>query len=97
MGSRTLPLPGTYFNVTGIYARGYRQRRKGLAGIHISDAPDEMIFERCRSIHTFGMKFDLKIIFLDRDNIVLGACIVCPRRIIVAPRSTFTIVEQPLR
>ena len=97
MDSFTLPLPGTYFDVTGIYACGHRQRRKGLAGIHISDAPDEMIFERCRSIHTFGMKFDLKVIFLDPDNIVLGACIVRPRRIVFAPRSTFAIVEQPLR
>ncbi len=82
---------------TGIYARGHRMRRTGMARISLDEAPHEMIFEKCRSIHTFGMKFALRVIFLDADSRVISTRIVHPRRIVVAPRGTHAIVEQPLR
>lgn len=91
------PAPGDFFRVTGIAAVGHRMRRKGLAGLEIEDAPHEMYFEKCRSIHTFGMKFDLRVIFLDGDFRVIDSRIVAPKRVVFAPHKTYAIVEQPLR
>ncbi|HMS24374.1 MAG TPA: DUF192 domain-containing protein [Acidimicrobiia bacterium] len=82
---------------SGPIAQGYRQRRKGLARINLTDAPAELSFERCRSIHTFGMRFDLSVLFLDRNNRVIASRITKPRRLVIAPRGTYTIVERPLR
>lgn len=78
-------------------AVGRAQRRKGLAGIGIDMAPEELIFENCHSIHTFGMRFNLLVIFLDRDNRVLKSKIAKPRRIFFGPPGTYTTVERPVR
>lgn len=64
-----------------------------MAHLDIAEAPDSMIFEHCRSIHTFGMRFDLLVVFLDASNVVLDKRRVRPRRIVVGPRGTRTVVE----
>ncbi len=91
-----VPVGMTYIR-SGPTAHGYRQRCKGLSRINLIDAPVELSFERCRSIHTFGMKFDVSVIFLDRKNRVIASRITKPRRLVIAPRGTYTIVERPLR
>lgn len=95
--SYKLPRKGDQFVVSGPYARGHRMRRRGLSGMTLEDAPKELVFEKCRSIHTFGMKFVIRVIFLDSDLKVIGARVVPPRRLVIAPRSTHAIVEQPFR
>jgi uncharacterized membrane protein (UPF0127 family) len=95
VNERTLVV-GDEYVFSGIYAKTRKQRRKGLSGIDISQAPNEMIFENCRSVQTFKMKFDLKLVFLDKDNKVIGSRDVKPRRVVKAPKNTFTIVEIPL-
>ena len=48
----------------------------------------------CRSIHTFGMRFSIDVIFLDVWGHVVGwVCDVHPNRIVIAPKNTFSIVE----
>lgn len=85
-----------YFPV-GKFARSHSDRRKGLSGMSIDQCPDELIFEKCRSIHTFGMQFDLEILFLDKDSRVLKSRIVKKRRIVFGPKGTHTIIERPFR
>ncbi len=87
---------GQYFEPSGNYASTRSKRFKGLARIALEQNPEPLIFENCRSIHTFGMKFDLKVVFLDLDNRVLGSRNVPPRRIVFAPKGTHTIVEIPI-
>lgn len=79
------------------YARTYKQRLKGLAGIEIDNCPEEMVFENCHSIHTFGMKFDIEVEFLDKKGRVIGSRKVKKRRVVIAPLGTHAIVERPLR
>ena len=79
----------------GMYARSWWQRLRGMAYQSRSNITDPLIFENCRSIHTFGMKFDLRVIFLDKDNLVLATRIVRPRRVVWGPRGTRSVVEYP--
>ncbi len=80
-----------------MYAITHKQRRRGLSWKSIEDSPDELIFERCKSIHTFGMKFDLEVLFIDSTNRILRAKIVPKNRIVFAPKGTHAIVELPFR
>ena len=88
---------GDLYEPLGIYASTRKQRRKGLSKIAIENSPPELIFEKCRSIHTFGMKFDLKVIFIDSQARILGIKDVSKNRIVFSPKGTHAIVELPLR
>jgi uncharacterized membrane protein (UPF0127 family) len=52
-------------------ARTWAQRRDGLA--RMTDLPPDwgLHLLRCRSIHTIGMRFDLDLLWLDRDRRVV--------------------------
>ena len=47
--------------------RTHRERTRGLRG-RDRLAPDEaLLIERCRSVHTFGMRVPITVVFLDRS------------------------------
>jgi uncharacterized protein len=46
-------------------ARGYRARLLGLAGLRREAAGAGLLLPRCASVHTFGMRFPLDLVFLD--------------------------------
>jgi uncharacterized membrane protein (UPF0127 family) len=46
-------------------ARGYRARLLGLAGLRQEQAGAGLLLPRCASVHTFGMRFRLDLVFLD--------------------------------
>jgi uncharacterized protein len=51
-------------------ARGFRERLVGLAWAR-SPRVDALLLPRCRSVHTFGMRFPLDLYWLDaRGEIV---------------------------
>lgn len=43
-------------------------RLLGLALLRGESAGTGLLIPRCRSIHTFGMRFDLEVVFLDREG-----------------------------
>ena len=90
-------LVGDIFKPEGTYARTFKQRTKGLSGISISQSPNELVFENCRSIHTFGMRFNLCVIFLDRNMRILKVKLMSKNRVVVGPKNTYAIVELPVR
>ncbi len=47
-------------------AKGIRVRLLGLAGLQPEEAGAGLLIPRCSSVHTFGMRFALDIVFLDR-------------------------------
>lgn len=47
-------------------------RIKGLLGRSSLGANEALIIKSCNSIHTFFMRFAIDVIFLDRDNRVVG-------------------------
>jgi uncharacterized protein len=70
-----------------------RERMRGLRG-HPPPGPREaMLFRRCRSVQTFGMKEPISVIFLDRGMRVIGVRCCRPGRLVVAPRPARHILE----
>ncbi|HVF76674.1 MAG TPA: DUF192 domain-containing protein [Solirubrobacteraceae bacterium] len=61
-------LPG---GLTLLVAGDRRSRRRGLA--HLDELPTgyALLFERCRSIHTLGMRFALDLLWLDADGVLV--------------------------
>jgi len=55
-------LPG---GLTLLVAGDRRTRRRGLAGLDALPAGYGLLFERCRSVHTIGMRFALDLVWLD--------------------------------
>jgi uncharacterized protein len=42
-----------------------RERRRGWLGRDRIEPQDALLLERCRSVHTFGMRVPIAIVFLD--------------------------------
>jgi uncharacterized membrane protein (UPF0127 family) len=49
-------------------AEGIRARLLGLALLSRPDAGPGLLIPRCRAVHSFGMRFELRILFLGRDG-----------------------------
>jgi uncharacterized membrane protein (UPF0127 family) len=63
-------------------ARGFRARLLGLAFLHRLDGDDALLIRRCRSVHTFGMRFPIDVVFVDSEWRVLRVVRdMAPRRI----------------
>jgi len=53
-------------------ATGFRARLLGLALLDAEEAGPGLLIPRCRSVHTFGMRFSLDVVFLDAGGAVAG-------------------------
>jgi uncharacterized membrane protein (UPF0127 family) len=63
-----------------------RERRGGLR--RRSPGPHgAMLFERCRSVHTFGMEVPITVVFLNRSWRVIRVVRASPGRIVVCLRA----------
>ena len=58
-------------DLTLIVARSFRERRRGLAKMTPLPAGYGLRILKCNSIHTFGMRFALDLVWLARDGRVL--------------------------
>ena len=54
-----------------VVARGPVARLRGLTGCRSLPPGVALEIPRCRSVHTFGMRFPLDVAFLDEDNNVV--------------------------
>jgi uncharacterized membrane protein (UPF0127 family) len=69
---------------------------KFLGFMFRKDANYALLFNNCKSIHTFFMRFNLDIIFLDKENKVVKIIKnVRPFRIIFPIKDSFSILEIP--
>ena len=48
-----------------------RKRRKGLLGRESLAAGEGMWIVPCEAVHTFGMRFAIDVVYLDRNNVVV--------------------------
>jgi uncharacterized protein len=48
-------------------ARSLHSRLLGLAFLDEMGADEALFIPRCRSVHTFGMRFPIDVLFVDRD------------------------------
>ena len=75
-------------------ARTRRERLVGLA-FRREPAPHALLLERCRSVHTFGMRYQLDLHWLDRSGREIRVDrAVRPGRI-RSCRRAFAVVEVP--
>jgi uncharacterized membrane protein (UPF0127 family) len=78
-------------------AVGLRARLLGLSRLSRERAGTGLLIPACRGVHTFGMRFPLDLVFLDRQGRVLvirrG---VAPRRL-VSWREADAVLELPSR
>jgi len=66
-------------------------RLLGLAYLDREDAGEGLLIPRCSRVHTFGMRFDLDLVFLGEDDRVIelrrsvppGEWISCPEAVAV--------------
>jgi hypothetical protein len=74
-------------------AESRRAKRRGLTG---RDAVEgALVLQRCRSVHTFGMRFPIDVAFCDRAGRVVYTATMRPRRVSkVVRRSAFVIEGQ---
>ena len=67
--SRITPYPQLELE-TGIrmhLAHTWRARLLGLAGMTRLDPDEALVIPHCTSVHTFGMRFELDVVFVDRE------------------------------
>ena len=74
-------------------ATGWRARLLGLAGLHRGESGTGLFIPRCRSVHTFGMRFRLDVLFLDREGMLVGSRLGLPPRRIAVERRAASVLE----
>jgi uncharacterized membrane protein (UPF0127 family) len=88
-----LPSRGLPGGLLVLRADTHRARLRGLAGV--PELPDAWALHlpRCRSVHTFGMRFALDLIWLDRAGVVVRVDERVPPRRVRGCRGARDVVE----
>ncbi len=76
-------------------ASGRRARLLGLALLDRDDAGPGLLIPRCRSVHTFGMRFALDLVFLDSAGRVVGLRLAVPPARIARHPDAAMVLELP--
>jgi hypothetical protein len=74
-------------------ARGRLARLLGLAGLRRLPADRALLLPRCRSVHTFGMRFPIDVVFLDASGRVLRRVEAVGSGRVVGHRGAAGVVE----
>lgn len=72
-----------------------RARLLGLAHLDLDEVGPGLLIPRCSSVHTFGMRFPLDLLFLDRDGAVLDRRWSLPPSRIACCRGAASVLELP--
>jgi len=67
----------------------------GLALLDRDDAGPGLLLPRCRSVHTFGMRFAIDVVFLDRDGRVVSCRRSVPGRRVAVELAAYAVLELP--
>jgi uncharacterized protein len=76
-------------------AAGFRARLLGLAGLPHERAGPGLLLPRCASVHTFGMRFPLDLVFLDRHCRSLAVLPCVPPGRLAWHRGAAAVLEIP--
>jgi uncharacterized protein len=96
LSPRLRRLPGAA--VAGLEIRvatGLRARLLGLAGLDRAEAGPGLLIPRCASVHTFGMRFALDLVFLDRRGAPVATRRGVPPRRFAFQRGAAAVLEVP--
>jgi uncharacterized membrane protein (UPF0127 family) len=67
--------------------RTHRERRRGWLGRDRIEPRDALLLERCRSVHTFGMRVPITVVFLDRSWRAIRVVRTRPGRLLFCRRA----------
>lgn len=76
-------------------ASGFVSRLLGLALLERERAGPGLLIPRCGSVHTFGMRFPLDVVFLDDAERVIRVVQAVPSCRAVAARGATAVLELP--
>lgn len=77
-------------------AADFRGRLVGLLGRASLEKGEALVLSPCRSIHTFGMRFPIDVIFLDPGQTVVKTVFgLPPFRICLGGRDSWGVIELP--
>src|SRR3954469_24048611 len=78
-------------------AASLRARLLGLALLPRGGLPPghALLIPNCRSVHTFGMRFPIDVVFLDERGRALRVERGVRRRRVLASRGAFAVLERP--
>lgn len=76
-------------------ADDFHSRLLGLAGLDAADVGAGLLIPGCASIHTFGMRFELDVVFLDRRERPLARRLRVPPRRLLWHRGAAAVLELP--
>ena len=80
--------------VHAVKATTFAARLQGLLGRDALPEGEAMIFERCHSIHTIGMRFSIDAVFVDRQWRIVGLYReVGPGRLVASIWSAWGVIE----
>ena len=86
--------PGMDSELDTQVARGFWERMVGLAWAR-SPRAAALLIPRCRSVHTFGMRFPLDLVFLDAEERVVEIRRDVPAWRIVRASEASAVLEIP--
>ncbi len=66
---------------------------RGLRGLPGLQQNEGLLLERCRSVHTFGMRFAIDAVVLDRHGRVITVVRMAPRRLLRPRRRGRHVLE----
>jgi len=76
-------------------ACSFRARLLGLALLDDVPAGCALLMPGCSSVHTFGMRFPIDVVFLDREGRVARIARRVPPRRFVRCRAAAAVLESP--
>jgi hypothetical protein len=76
-------------------ATGRRARLLGLAWLDRERAGPGLLLPRCGCVHTFGMRFHLDLVFLDRDGYEVARWKGVPPRRVIWRWGAAAVLEIP--
>ena len=76
-------------------ATTWRSRLLGLSFLALERAGEGLMIPRCRSVHTFGMRFPLDVLFLDESGRVAELRRSVPPGHVVRCRDGESVLELP--
>jgi uncharacterized membrane protein (UPF0127 family) len=98
LSARLQPLPRSLVMDRVVpVAVGRRSRLLGLAHLQRAEAGAGLLIPRCSSVHTFGMRFELDLVFLDPRGRALALQARVPPRRLVWCRGAAAVLELPAR
>ncbi len=78
-----------------LVASSFRSRLLGLAFLRREHAGPGLLIPRCRSVHTFGMRFPLDVVFLDGEGRAIAWVESVPAGRLVGDRRASAVLEIP--